>query len=94
MWNEGLTFSAVHDCFLTHAGDVDQMNQIIREQFINLYSFPLLEKVAENLKSALENTEVELDNEQLENLNELINNFPKRGDLDLNQLRDSKYFFC
>ncbi len=34
----GLTFAAVHDSFWTHAGDVDTMNQILREAFIRLHS--------------------------------------------------------
>ena len=34
----GLTFSAVHDSFWTHAGDVDTMNRIIRDAFIRMHS--------------------------------------------------------
>lgn len=34
----GLTFAAVHDSFWTHAGDVDIMNEILREAFIRMHS--------------------------------------------------------
>lgn len=34
----GLTFSAVHDSFWTHAADVDSMNDILREAFVRMHS--------------------------------------------------------
>lgn len=40
-------FAGVHDSFWTHACDVDQMNQILRENFVELYSKPILENVSE-----------------------------------------------
>ena len=33
----GLAFAGVHDSFWTHAGDVDAMSAILRDQFIALY---------------------------------------------------------
>ena len=41
----GLTFASVHDSYWTHAGDVDIMNECIREQFIVLHSQPILERL-------------------------------------------------
>lgn len=38
--------SGVHDSFWTHACDVDQMNQILREKFVELYNVPVLENVS------------------------------------------------
>ncbi|KAL8690701.1 MAG: hypothetical protein Q9218_003913 [Villophora microphyllina] len=35
---QGLTFSAVHDSFWTHAADVDTMNRILRDCFIKMHS--------------------------------------------------------
>eukprot|EP00560_Eucampia_antarctica_P002497 CAMPEP_0197839938 /NCGR_PEP_ID=MMETSP1437-20131217/45035_1 /TAXON_ID=49252 ORGANISM="Eucampia antarctica, Strain CCMP1452" /NCGR_SAMPLE_ID=MMETSP1437 /ASSEMBLY_ACC=CAM_ASM_001096 /LENGTH=1166 /DNA_ID=CAMNT_0043449413 /DNA_START=60 /DNA_END=3558 /DNA_ORIENTATION=- len=43
MDRRGLTFSAVHDSFWTHPGDIDEMNLILRESFVDLYDRPLLE---------------------------------------------------
>lgn len=37
--------AGVHDSFWTHACDVDKMNQILREQFVELYNIPILENV-------------------------------------------------
>ena len=39
-------FTGVHDSFWTHACDVDKMNQILREKFVELYSKPILENVS------------------------------------------------
>lgn len=38
----GVTFASVHDCFWTHAATVDAMNTHIREQFVTLYTQPVL----------------------------------------------------
>ncbi|THF98927.1 hypothetical protein TEA_004809 [Camellia sinensis var. sinensis] len=39
----GLRFAGVHDSFWTHACDVDRMNRIIREKFVELYRTSILE---------------------------------------------------
>ncbi|PQM39425.1 DNA-directed RNA polymerase 2 chloroplastic/mitochondrial [Prunus yedoensis var. nudiflora] len=40
----GLSFAGVHDSYWTHACDVDEMNKILREKFVELYETPILEK--------------------------------------------------
>jgi DNA-directed RNA polymerase len=45
----GITFASVHDCFWTHPSMVDGMNRHIREQFVALYSQPILERLREDL---------------------------------------------
>lgn len=42
----GLTFASEHESFATHACTVDQMNKICREQFLVLYSRPVLEDLS------------------------------------------------
>ena len=42
----GLTFSAVHDSFWTHAADVDQMNEILREEFVRMHSENIIGRLA------------------------------------------------
>ncbi|XP_061951740.1 DNA-directed RNA polymerase 3, chloroplastic isoform X2 [Populus nigra] len=42
----GLCFAGVHDSFWTHATDVDVMNRILREKFVELYNMPILENVS------------------------------------------------
>ena len=75
----GLTFTAVHDSYWTHAGDMDTMGRMLREEFVHLYEQPILEKV----RSEWEKRFPELDFEPV----------PKRGNLDLKHVIDSPYFF-
>ncbi|RDW74493.1 DNA-directed RNA polymerase [Aspergillus mulundensis] len=42
----GLTFSAVHDSFWTHPSDVDTMNQILRETFVQMHSDDVVKRLA------------------------------------------------
>ena len=41
-----LLLSGVHDSYWTHAGNVDKMNLILREKFVELYDQPILENVS------------------------------------------------
>ncbi len=75
----GLCFSSVHDSFWTHACDVDTMNEVLRDQFIELYSQPILEDLYTTFCIRFPHI-----------------NFPpvpQYGSLDLNRIRESKYFF-
>ncbi|KAL4738427.1 hypothetical protein BDV11DRAFT_189717 [Aspergillus similis] len=42
----GLTFSAVHDSFWTHPSDVDSMNRILREAFVQMHSDDVVKRLA------------------------------------------------
>lgn len=77
--NKGITFAAVHDSYWTHACDIDTMNKSLREQFIRLYSLPLLESFRSSLLLRFPSIK--------------FPELPPRGMLDLNQVRDSTYFF-
>jgi DNA-directed RNA polymerase len=79
MDRRGLTFSAVHDSFWTHACDIDEMNDVLREVFVDLYSQPLLE----NLKETWESRYPDL----------TFPDLPKRGELNLDEVKKAKYFF-
>jgi DNA-directed RNA polymerase len=46
----GVTFSAVHDSFWTHASDVDSMNDILREAFVRMHSDDVVQRLAEEFK--------------------------------------------
>lgn len=48
----GLAFAGVHDSFWTHAADVDTCRDVIREQFVELYREPLLERLKEHLDAS------------------------------------------
>jgi DNA-directed RNA polymerase, mitochondrial len=74
-----LTFAAVHDSFWTHPCDVDEMNETLREVFVDLYEQPLLER----LKETWEQRYPDL----------VFPDLPERGTLDLEEVKRSKYFF-
>ncbi|EIE89866.1 hypothetical protein RO3G_14577 [Rhizopus delemar RA 99-880] len=46
----GMTFASVHDSYWTHACDVDSMNEVIREQFIELHSQPIMENLLQEFQ--------------------------------------------
>jgi len=78
----GITFAGVHDSFWTHACDVDKMSTVLRDQFIHLHSMPLLESLVEHLEDKFPAVKGKLPP------------IPKRGDLDLNIVRNSDFFFA
>ncbi|KAF7838116.1 DNA-directed RNA polymerase 3, chloroplastic [Senna tora] len=75
----GLRFAGVHDSFWTHASDVEQMNQILREKFVELYNMPILENLLEGFQSTYPGLD--------------FPSLPKRGDFDLQKVLESPYFF-
>jgi DNA-directed RNA polymerase len=79
MDRRGLTFSAVHDSFWTHACDVDEMNSTLRQVFVDLYKQPLLE----NLRESWEIRYPEISFPEI----------PEKGNLDLEEVKRAKYFF-
>jgi DNA-directed RNA polymerase, mitochondrial len=79
MDRRGLTFSAVHDSFWTHPCDVDEMNEILRDVFVDLYSQPLLERLQETWQMRYPTLE--------------FPPLPQRGTLDLNEIKRASYFF-
>jgi DNA-directed RNA polymerase len=76
----GLHFAAVHDSFWTHAGNVDEMNESLREQFVSLYSEPILEDFREFLVMRFPAVN--------------FPPLPKCGTLDIKQVLKSNYFFA
>ncbi|KAL1969645.1 hypothetical protein VTN77DRAFT_8198 [Rasamsonia byssochlamydoides] len=46
----GLTFSAVHDSFWTHACDVDVMNAVLRDCFIRMHSDDIIKRLASEFR--------------------------------------------
>ncbi|XP_039051823.1 DNA-directed RNA polymerase 1B, mitochondrial-like [Hibiscus syriacus] len=75
----GLNFAGVHDSYWTHACDVDEMNKILREKFVELYEAPILENLLESFQ------------ESFPSLN--FPALPVRGDFDLREVLESPYFF-
>lgn len=78
--SEGMSaFAVVHDSFATHAADMDDFGRCIREAFHSMYAEtnPLL-NLRDQLQAGLE--------EQLPDL-------PEEGDLDIDQVLSSTFFF-
>ncbi|XP_026422695.1 DNA-directed RNA polymerase 1B, mitochondrial-like isoform X1 [Papaver somniferum] len=75
----GLNFAGVHDSFWTHACDVDEMNRILREKFVELYEQPILENLLENFQGSFPKLE--------------FPPLPVRGDFNLKAVLQSPYFF-
>ncbi|GMH13779.1 hypothetical protein Nepgr_015620 [Nepenthes gracilis] len=75
----GLQFAGVHDSFWTHACDVDQMNQILRKKFVELYSTPILENLLESFKTSYPAL--------------AFPPLPERGNFNLEEVLESPYFF-
>ena len=74
----GVTFAAVHDCYLTHAATVGPMSRILREQFIELHQRPLLDELRDQMQQ-----QFKID----------IPEPPPLGNLDINQVMNATYFF-
>ncbi|KAG6473487.1 DNA-directed RNA polymerase 1B, mitochondrial-like [Zingiber officinale] len=75
----GLSFAGVHDSFWTHACNVDQMNTILREKFVELYEKPILENLLESFQQNFPTLE--------------FPPLPERGDFDPRDVLNSTYFF-
>jgi DNA-directed RNA polymerase len=76
---EGITFAGVHDSYWTHACHVDRMGELLREKFIALHSQPLLENLHQELSRQATKP---------------LDPVPPKGNLDLDVVRRSLYFFC
>ena len=74
-----ITFASIHDSFWTHASDVDTMNQIIRECFIELHNKPILYDLYQTLKVLHPNIQ--------------FCEPPKQGNFQLNEVKQSEFFF-
>ncbi|KAH7840574.1 hypothetical protein Vadar_018774 [Vaccinium darrowii] len=74
----GLNFAGVHDSYWTHACDVDKMNTILREKFVELYEAPILEDLLESFQKSFPT------------LN--FPPLPERGDFDLREEEEGKQY--
>ncbi|UXI15867.1 heat shock protein [Sarcoptes scabiei] len=89
----GLTFSSVHDCYWTHACDIDTMNYFCRRQFIALHSEQILRNLAKFLHHKLDQWNETL---KLPYHNDLVQHVDRdipQGEFKLETVKDSVYFF-
>jgi len=77
---EGLHhFAMIHDSFGVHAADIDLLNRVLREEFVRIYSEPVLQNFINQQKAAYPDME--------------LPELPQPGDLDIRQVLSSLYFF-
>jgi DNA-directed RNA polymerase len=76
-------FAMVHDSYGTHAGSATAMHRMLREAFIEQYSGNVLEDFREQLGAQLS-----------DKLRSQLPPVPPMGDLDLESVRTSEYFFA
>lgn len=79
MKEKKLHFASVHDSYWTHATDIPEMNKLLRSCFVELYSKPILEDLRESLVMRYPDVE--------------FPPVPQRGTLDIQEVKDSSYFF-
>ncbi|XP_044217703.1 DNA-directed RNA polymerase, mitochondrial [Thunnus albacares] len=96
-YSAGLTFVSVHDCFWTHALTVDTMNKVCREQFVALHSQPILQELSNFLlHKYCTGLPAEAKNKKYQEYRRLmllLAKVPQTGDFDLQQVKESTYFF-
>lgn len=79
MQKRGKYFSAVHDSYWTHACDIEEMNGVLRDTFIDLYNQPLLEQLKQSWEFRYPSI--------------AFPDLPACGDLNLEDVRSAPYFF-
>ena len=84
-YKNGITnFCNVHDSFGTTAVDVEMLNSSIREAFISMFTD----------HDILENFRNDVLRQLPPELHHKIPEVPAKGDLNINNLRDSEFFFA
>lgn len=78
--DEGInSFMTVHDCYGVHACDTNMSAKLLREAFVEIYRHPILSYFRTDVTNGLE----------IDELPEL----PSTGDLNIEEVLDSEYFF-
>ena len=93
LWSRGITFASVHDCYWTHASDVDIMNSVCRQQFINLHSQPILEDLSKHFEKTYGTPDAKPSDLDLVRAMKLFQRILEKGDLNLDVIKDWIYFF-
>lgn len=82
-WKSGIhSFRMVHDSYATHAADMDELSEILREEFITLH------QKSELLPTFLESIQRDTTSESK------YDSHPDTGNFDLAAIKDSQYFFA
>ena len=79
-------FAMIHDSFAVHAADTSLLNVVLREAFVAQYAEPVLERFRDEIIEQLSVTKPELV--------EKIPPVPATGNLDLEAVKRSEFFFA
>ena len=92
---QGITFVSVHDSFWTHPCDVNRMNIICRQQFVNLHSQNLLQDLSDFFikNYSVQNSDRQRSKERTTELIQLFRQVPAKGSFQLENVLKSTYFF-
>ncbi|MGD0499453.1 MAG: DNA-directed RNA polymerase [Bryobacteraceae bacterium] len=74
-------FTVIHDGYGVHASDIDLMHRVLREEFVKMYREPVVQRFLDEQRRA--NPRVRLPDPR-----------PPFGDLDIEGVLKSPYFFC
>jgi DNA-directed RNA polymerase, mitochondrial len=81
LYAEGIRhFAMVHDSYGVHGCDVELLHRVLREEFVRIYSEPVLQNFLEQQRKAHPGI--------------VLPDPPKTGDLDIRQVLESPYFFA
>jgi DNA-directed RNA polymerase len=81
LYAEGIRhFAMVHDSYGVHACDVDLLNRVLREEFVRIYSEPVLQNFIDQQRKAHPGIS--------------LPDPPLTGNLDIQQVLSSPYFFA
>jgi DNA-directed RNA polymerase len=90
-------FITVHDCYGTLAPDTDMSAKLLREAFVEIYQKPIINDFTEDVLSIIyneiDNTE---DNKKKDKLTKLLEELPEKpeiGELNIEDVLESEYFF-
>lgn len=76
--DEGINaFMTVHDCYGVHAADTEKSARLLREAFVETYRLPILDYFTQDLRIKEEELPPQ----------------PQQGDLDIEEVLNSEYFF-
>lgn len=78
--DRGITFASVHDAYWTHAETMDELGSVLRDTFIDIHRCPMAQVLLDQWSEAYPEVDFPAP--------------PSLGELDLDQVRDSQYFFA
>jgi DNA-directed RNA polymerase len=90
------SFATVHDSFATHACDIDTLLETLKEEFINLTNYNVLSHLQDEISKRYDFKIVnKLSNKKEDKVKQIenINNFYLDQEFDIEQIKDSTYFF-